>query len=526
MSSGIPTPTPPAAADLPSPSRAGEGGGTAATVADQVLAAIDLGSNSFHMVVARLEHGRLSVVDRIREMVRLGAGLDQQGHLSQAAADRALDCLRRFRERLQSLNAESVRAVGTNTLRRARDRDAFLARASAALGHPIDVISGVEEARLVYLGAAHDLPADADERLVVDIGGGSTELIVGRGYDTERLESLYMGCVSLSSAFFPEGRVTGKRFRLARMAARQELEPVAPRFRGQAVERAYGTSGTIRATARMLSGDDNPSGIVTREGLDRLEKQLIKCRDLRQRRPGGLGEQRAPVYPGGLAILIEVFDALGIESLMAVDSALREGLLYDMLGRMTDEDARERSVRSLESRFHVDADHGSRVERTALDIYSQLAADWDLAQELPKRLLGWAARLHEIGLDIAHAKYHFHGAYLLQNADLAGFSTGEQLLLSTLVWNHRRKIRQETLEALPSAWQTRMLRLAVILRLAVLINRSRSLDPQPEIAIDAIKGGFSIGFPEGWLDAHPLTRADLEQEKKYLAAAGVRFRAS
>jgi exopolyphosphatase/guanosine-5'-triphosphate,3'-diphosphate pyrophosphatase len=209
-----------------------------------------------------------------------------------------------------------------------------------------------------------------------------------------------------------------------------------------------------------------------------------------------------------------------------VDSALREGLLYDMLGRMTDEDARERSVRSLESRFHVDVDHGSRVERTALDIYAQLASDWDLAQELPKRLLGWAARLHEIGLDIAHAKYHYHGAYLLRNADLAGFSTGEQLLLSTLVWNHRRKIRQETLEALPSAWQTRMLRLAVILRLAVLINRSRSLDPQPGIAVGAVKGGLSIGFPEGWLDAHPLTRADLEQEKKYLAAAGIRFRAS
>ncbi|MGD8532422.1 MAG: exopolyphosphatase [Gammaproteobacteria bacterium] len=526
MSSGIPTPPPPAAADLPSPSSQREGGEAATSVADQVLAAIDLGSNSFHMVVARLEHGRLSVLDRIREMVRLGAGLDENGHLSQAAADRALDCLRRFRERLQSLNAESVRAVGTNTLRRARDRDAFLARASAALGHPIDVISGVEEARLVYLGAAHDLPADADERLVVDIGGGSTELIVGRGYDAERLESLYMGCVSLSSAFFPEGRVTDKRFRLARIAARQELEPVAPRFRGHGVQRAFGTSGTIRATARMLSGDDNPSGIVTRRGLDRLQKQLVKSGDLRRRRPGGLGEQRAPVYPGGLAILIEVFEALGIESLMAVDSALREGLLYDMLGRMTDEDARERSVRSLESRFHVDTEHASRVESTALDIYGQLAADWDLSQELPKRLLRWAARLHEIGLDIAHAKYQFHGAYLLRNADLAGFSTGEQLLLSTLVSNHRRKIRQETLEALPAAWRNTILRLAVVLRLAVLINRSRSPDPQPVISISTVRGGLRIGFPEGWLDAHPLTRADLQQEKKYLSAAGVRLRAA
>jgi exopolyphosphatase/guanosine-5'-triphosphate,3'-diphosphate pyrophosphatase len=491
----------------------------------QVLAAVDLGSNSFHMVVARLEHGRLSVLDRIREMVRLGAGLDDQDCLSQDAVDRAIACLQRFRERLHSLNAASVRAVGTNTLRRARDRDAFLARASSALGHNIDVISGVEEARLVYLGAAHDLPGGNEERLVVDIGGGSTELIVGRGYDAERLESLYMGCVSISSAFFPNGRVTGKRFRLARIAARQELEPVAPRFRGQCGDRGYGTSGTIRATARMLSGDDNPSGIINRAGLNQLEKQLIDCRDLHRRRPAGLGDQRAPVFPGGLAILIEAFDALGIESMVAVDSALREGLLYDMLGRMTDEDARERSVRSLEARFHVDLGHASKVEASALDFFAQVTRDWDLGGELPRPLLGWAARLHEIGLDIAHAKYHFHGAYLLRNADLPGFTTGEQLLLSTLVGSHRRKLKRETFDALPSAWQIRALRLTVILRLAVLVNRSRSGESRPDIAIKVGKGGLAMKFPVGWLDAHPLTQADLQQERQYLSAMGIRLRA-
>jgi len=357
----------------------------------------------------------------------------------------------------------------------------------------------------------------------VDIGGGSTELIVGRGYEADRLESLYMGCVSISSAFFPGGRVTRKRFRLARMAARQELEPVAARFRGQTGARAYGTSGTLRATARMLSGDDNPSGIITREGLGELEARLIDCRDLNRRRPPGLGEQRAPVYPGGLAILTEIFDALGIQSMMRVDSALREGLLYDMVGRMFHEDARQRSVRSLQARFHVDLDHASRVEQTALSLYDQASSGWDLTGELPRLLLGWAARLHEIGLDIAHAKYQSHGAYLLQNADLAGFSTGEQLLLSALVGNHRRKIRREIVEALPSAWRARALRLATILRLAVLLNRSRLVDSCPGVALGVRKSALTLRFPDGWLDAHPLSLADLQQEKRYLAAAGIRL---
>jgi len=476
------------------------------------------------MVVARLEHGHLSLIDRIREMVRLGAGLDQKGELAEDAIQRALECLGRFRERLQNLHADSVRAVGTNTLRKTRDRESFLNRAEAALGQPIDVISGMEEARLVYLGAAHDLPAETDPRLVVDIGGGSTELILGHGFAAERLESLYMGCVSISASFFPNARVTPSRFEMARLTARQELEPVAWRFRGQGWRRAYGTSGTIRASARMVSGEDNPSGIITRDGLRQLEASVLGCGDLARRRPPGLGEQRAPVYPGGLAILIEVFDALGIESMMAVDSALREGLLYDMIGRMTDEDIRERSVRSLQERFHVDTGHASRVAEVALSFLSQIRAPWDLGGDMPRLLLGWAARLHEIGLDIAHAKHHLHAAYLLQNADLAGFSAGEQLLLSTLVANHRRKFRPDLVEALPTSWRNRAVRLTVLLRLAVVMCRSRSPAPQPDVALKAGNAGLTMVFPAGWLDQHPLTLADLRQEMEYLAAAGMRLR--
>jgi exopolyphosphatase/guanosine-5'-triphosphate,3'-diphosphate pyrophosphatase len=490
----------------------------------RTIAAVDLGSNSFHMIVARLEGGQLVVLDRLREMVRLGAGLEPGGALSDAAVGRALGCLRRFSERLGDMNADSVRAVGTNTLRRARDRGVFLERAEAALGHPIEVISGVEEARLVYLGAAHSLPMEPGNRLVVDIGGGSTELIVGGDYQPRLLESLYMGCVSISREFFTGGRVTAGRFRKARLAARQELEPMTTRFRDDGWSRAFGTSGTIRSTARQLAGEGNPSGIITRDGLEALVARLIECRDLGRHRPPGLSEQRAPVYPGGLAILAEVFDALGIESMMAADGALREGLLFDLMGRMTDRDARERTVDSMARRFHVDPAQGARVAGTAQGLLGQLRDSWDLGGEMPARLIGWAARLHEIGMDIAHARHHCHAAYLLQNADMAGFSTGEQRLIAALVGNHRRRIRSEYLAGLPAGWASRIRRLIVILRLAVLLNRARSDEALPVIRVKPREDGLKLAFPEDWLEAHPLTRADLSQEAAYLQTLGIKLR--
>ncbi|MGB5210881.1 MAG: Ppx/GppA phosphatase family protein [Gammaproteobacteria bacterium] len=490
----------------------------------EVIAAVDLGSNSFHMILARLDGGQLLILDRLREMVRLGAGLERGGTLSDAATARALSCLRRFSERLGDMRAGSVRAVGTNTLRRTKDRGAFLGQAEAALGHPIEVISGVEEARLVYLGAAHSLPMESGDRLVVDIGGGSTEMIIGGDYSPRTLESLYMGCVSVSRKFFSGGRVTRGRFRKARLAARQELEPVQARFRGGGWVRAYGTSGTIRATARQLAGDGNPSGIITRDGLEQIFERLIDCHDMAVKRPPGLGEQRGPVYPGGLAILIEIFDALGIESMMAADGALREGLLFDLLGRLTDRDARERSVDSMARRFHADIDQGARVSGTAMRFLAQARESWELDGSMPRRLLGWAAQLHEIGLDIAHARHQFHAAYLLQNADMAGFSTGEQQLLAALVGNHRRRIRNHYLQGLPTGWASRARRLLVLLRLAVVLNRGRAGDILPEISLRAGGDRLKLQFPDGWIDEHPLTKADLEQEAVYLRALGVKLK--
>jgi exopolyphosphatase/guanosine-5'-triphosphate,3'-diphosphate pyrophosphatase len=488
-----------------------------------VIAAVDLGSNSFHMVVARRNDGELIILDRIREMVRLGAGLDERGRITPEAAELALACLGRFRERLSALEAGQVRAVGTNTLRRARRRAGFLARARNVLGHPIEVISGVEEARLVYLGAAHSLPSQAGRRLVVDIGGGSTELIVGEGYEALRLESLYMGCVSSSEAFFPGGVVTAQGFRDARLLARRELEPIRKPFRAIDWQQAVGTSGTIRATGRILRLLGATGGEITRPGLELLRERLLAAGDVSRHDLPGLGVQRAPVYPGGLAVLTEIFAALDIDSMVPAEGALREGLLWDTVGRLTDEDARDRSVRGFQQRFHADLAQAERVERTALALLERLAGPWGLEDPECADLLGWGARLHEVGLDIAHAHHQLHAAYLLRHADLAGFSFDQQRQLSALVGLHRRKIREELLEDLREPWSQRMPYLMAILRLAVLLNRSRSDKPVPELEISASRRKLKLGFPDGWLETHPLTLADLEQEASYLGAADLKL---
>jgi exopolyphosphatase / guanosine-5'-triphosphate,3'-diphosphate pyrophosphatase len=483
-----------------------------------VIAAVDLGSNSFHMVVARRSNGEISILDRIREMVRLGAGFDERGRITTEAAEVALACLARFRERLAALEAGQVRAVGTNTLRRARRRNVFLSRARGALGHPIEVISGVEEARLVYLGAAHSLPSQVGRRLVVDIGGGSTELIVGEGYDALRLESLYMGCISTSEAFFPGGMITAQGFREARLFARSELQPVSEPFRRQGWEQAVGTSGTIRATGRLLRLLGVTEGEITRPGLDLLRDRLLAAGSVERHDLPGLSAQRAPVYPGGLAVLTEVFEALGIEVMQPAEGALREGLLWDLVGRLTDEDARDRSVRGFQQRFHVELAQAERVEATALDLLGRLAGSWSLQDPECADLLSWAARLHEVGLDIAHAQHQLHGAYLLRNADLAGFSVDQQRRLAALVGAHRRKIRPELFECVHEPWAKRMPYLLVILRLAVLLHRSRGPTPPPELEVSATRRKLRLTFPDGWFESHPLTRADLEHEARYLAA--------
>ena len=489
-----------------------------------VLAAVDLGSNSFHMVVARCTHGQLTIVDRLRETVRLAAGFDDHGRLGAEAMQRALACLQRFGQRLRDMRAASVRAVGTNTLRKARRRGAFMDRAREALGHPIEIISGVEEARLIYLGVAHTTPHESGRRLVVDIGGGSTELIVGEGLAAKRLESLYMGCVSSSVRHFPDGEITEKRMRRARTAAQLELEPVAARFRRAEWDVAWGSSGTLRAIGDVLLARDPSQSGINRPGLEWLLQECLKAGDVTRLRLPGLAADRQDVLPGGLAIILEVFDRLGIERLRVAEGALREGLLYDLLGRLTDEDARVRTVRAMEARFHVETAQADRVEATALDFLRQARRDWQIDEPFAELVLGWAARLHEVGLDISHSHYHRHGGYLLQHADMPGFPSHEQQILAAVVSNHRRKLHLVALDDLMPPWHVKALYLIVLLRLAVLLHRGRGPRSLPGLRLEAKNRSAELQFPRGWLGEHPLTAVDLEQEASYLAAAGFKLK--
>jgi len=491
-----------------------------------VLAAVDLGSNSFHMVVARYSHGQLVIVDRLREPVRLAAGLDAQGRLSRESIARAMQCLERFGQRLHDVKADRVRVVGTNTLRKAKRKGAFLDRAREALGHPIEIIAGVEEARLIYMGVAHTTPSDGGPRLVVDIGGGSTELIIGEGLAARQLESLYIGCVSLSAAHFADGTITEKRMKRARTAAQLEIEPVMARFRRGQWDGAFGASGTMRAVADTLAAHGDPGGQIRRAGVDWLLGECLRAGDTSKLKLPGLATERQEILPGGIAILVEIFDMLDIDVLRVADGALREGLLYDLVGRLTDEDARARSVRAMEARFHVDAAQAERVEGTALGFLQQVRATWKLEEPLAELALRWAARLHEIGLDIAHSHYHKHGAYLLANADLPGFPREEQQLLAALVGSHRRKLNLAQIEELVPPWHLKAEFLIVLLRLAVLLHRGRGPRALPEIELRAKARTLELKFPKAWLEAHPLTAVDLEQEIEYLRAAGFRLRVS
>ena len=505
-------------AALPDPKPAG------AKEPNQVLAAVDLGSNSFHMVVARVDQGHVLIVDRLREMVRLASGLDERGELDTSSQERALACLRRFGQRLRDMQAHQVRVVGTNTLRRARNSETFLTAAEAALGQPVEVISGIEEARLIYLGVSHYTDSTEGSNLVLDIGGGSTELIIGEGYEPKYLESLSIGCVGLSREHFEGGRISHKRFDRARLAVRLELRPVAAAFRRRGWNRAIGSSGTVRAAGDIVHQLGLVETGVTRGALETVIAMMAEARRIEDLELPGLGAERAPVFAGGMAILSEVMSTLKIDKLEISSGALREGLLYDMLGRLHHEDARERSIQAMQRRYHVDTDQAQRVEATAALLLEQVKRSWKLDGEHYRQLLVWAARLHEVGLDIAHARYHNHGGYLLANADMPGFVRLEQRLLSALVTFHRRKLDDPFLEDVPNAWRTALFKLIVLLRLAVLLNRSRSPVELPPIALATRGDALEVRFPEGWLDLNPLTVADLEQDQAWLAARGFEVR--
>ncbi len=476
------------------------------------------------MVVARYTHGQLVILDRLREMVRLGAGIEADGRLNKDVASRALACLERFGQRLGDMRPDSVRVVGTNALRRAKRAESFVERAREAIGHPIEIVSGIEEARLIYSGVSHTMPMGPGRRLVCDIGGGSTEIIIGEGLQPLELESLQMGCVRLSEEFFADGRLSQKRMQRCRVAARQAIEPYQAAFRRRGWDEAVGSSGTVRAIFDSIREMDPDALSIGADGLERIIHELGEIEHIRDLKLASLTDDRKLSFAGGVAVLAEVFEQLGIESMKVADGAMREGLLYDLLGRYTDEDARERTVRSMQERFHVDRAQADRVEQTAVDFLGQVEQVWSLSDPAVELLLRWAARLHEIGLDVAHSGYHRHGAYLLANADMAGFPREEQKLLSLMVGSHRRKPAIEEAKELAPPWEKRAPAMTLLLRLAVLLHRGRSTAGLPAIRLTPKADALEVRFPPDWLDDHPLTVADLQSEIEHLRTVGFRLR--
>jgi exopolyphosphatase/guanosine-5'-triphosphate,3'-diphosphate pyrophosphatase len=483
-------------------------------------AAIDLGSNSFHMIVARIQNGQPIVIDRLREMVRLADGMDRDGNILPQPQKRALECLKRFGQRLADFPAGSVRVVGTNTLRNAINADEFLAEAERALGHPIDIISGVEEARLIYIGAAHSLAGNEQQRLVVDIGGSSTELIIGTGHDPRYMESLEMGCVTVTQDYFFDGNITVRRIDKARVFAHTELKPHVSTFRRFGWQEVIGTSGTIRAAKKVITAAGWTGGKITLDALRKLLSALADKGQVADIKLDGLSAERAPVFLGGVIVLLAVFEALEIHAMAVSDGALREGLLYDLVGRIQDEDVRSRSVVHLAQRYHADATQARLVAETGLHALHQVADTWGLDREEAGSWLNWAAQLHEIGLDIAHSRHHHHAAYIIEHSDMAGFSQQEQRLLAALVRSHRRKLPLKLYKELPKRIGKLVPKLSVLLRLGVILNRSRGTNANCDFTLEVDDKRIKLKFPAGWLKQQPLTRADLEIEAEYLYAAG------
>ena len=491
--------------------------------APKQVAAVDLGSNSFHMVIARLHGAELQIIDRLREQVRLAEGLDEDRRLGGDAQARGLDCLRRFQQRISGLAAENVRIVGTNTLRSAKNAADFIEQAEEVLGHPIEIVSGIEEARLIYSGVAHSLGAGADvNRLVIDIGGGSTEIIIGRGMRPLLMESLYIGSVTLTNRFFRSGKVTAAAVNRALLEVQLEFEPKLAAYKERGWSSAIGTSGTVLAVKKILEANGWTKNGITAAGARKLLDVMLDAGDVDALKLDGLSRERAKILPAGLAILLGAIESLAIDKLDVSDGAMREGLLYDLIGRQDrGRDTRASSVKALADRYHVDPQQARRVEDTAVKCLRMVASAWKLDEGDDALWLRWAARLHEIGLDIAHSNYQKHGAYIIAHADIAGFSYQEQHLLGLLVLAHRRKFPTKAVKAVKSIWGKKAERLAVLLRLVTLMHRSRSATALPDFKLDGGKKRLSLQMPRGWLDAHPLTRADLERERQYLEQVDV-----
>ena len=492
--------------------------------ANALMAAIDLGSNSFHMVVARLVQNEVRRVTRLSEKVLLGAALDSNNCLTEEGQLRALACLERFAQQIEGIDPARVSVVGTNTLRAAKNGGEFRRRAEKVLGCPIEVISGREEARLIYLGVSHTLADDGERRLVVDIGGGSTELILGCYFESQERESLHMGCVSYGLQFFPDGEISEPGFDAAMLSARRQVRLIKSALKKSGWQQVVGASGTVKAINQVITANGWSNQGITYAALETLRQHIVSVKHYDKLSLPGLKESRAPIFAAGVAILMGIFKQLKLDSMQVSEGALREGVLYDMLGRIQHEDVRDRTLAAILSRYQVDVPFGEKVRRAALHGFDQVEKGVGPEFERQRDLLSRAALVHELGLAISHSQFHKHGAYILRNADLAGFGKLEQQALAFLVRAHRRKIPASELELFSKKDRNTLIRLSVFLRVAVLLCRGRNDKPYPDFVLEMKSEVLVLIMPDGWLAAHPLTGADLIDERAFLKELGISLR--
>ena len=483
---------------------------------ETLLAAVDLGSNSFRLEIGRYDNGQIHRVDYLKEAVRQGGDLDADRNLTPQAIERGLKCLARFGEAIKNFPKHHVRAVATQTLREAKNRDVFLKLAKKSLGFDVEVISGVEEARLIYQGVSRLLPQSDERRLVIDIGGRSTEFILGQHLSAETTDSLRVGSVTWSLKYFADGILNEKNFERAEIAAESFLDAVADNYQHTYWDVAYGASGTVSAIAEILAAAGFEENIVTHKGLVWLRAQLIKARSVDKIELAGLKDERKAVIAGGLSVLIGVFDLLKIDTLQVAKGALRHGLLYDMLSQdeASSEDLRSASITHITTRFGVNKNHANNVSKVALGFFDALVptlAEYiDNAHELYRRrqVLIWAAQCHELGVAISHSESHKHGAYILDNTELMGFAQRELHRLSLLVLGHSGKLKKLDVNFNDESFIFKL----ISLRLAVIFCHSRHMPVLKNIRFDRAGNTFLLSLPSAWQQAFPQTSYLLEEE--------------
>jgi exopolyphosphatase/guanosine-5'-triphosphate,3'-diphosphate pyrophosphatase len=486
--------------------------------AAELIAAVDLGSNSFHLVIARIVDGALQLLHREKQKVLLADGLDEELQLSEEAMNRGLAVLAQFANTLQGIPATSVRVIATYTLRRARNAQTFLHRAKTVFPFPIEVISGQEEARFIYQGVAH-FEHYPEKRLVMDIGGGSTEFAIGQDFQPLNLASRNMGCVSYAKLFFPKGKINAKRFERAVLQAEQELENICNSYKETGWQQVVGTSGTIKTIKDIISALGWQQHFIELPHLLKLKDLLLQVEHYDDLEIPGLTEDRKQLLPSGLAILIAAFQMLGIEQMVYVDAALREGVLYEMSDRLQHQDIRSHTVQSLVKRYAIDLQQAERVRQTAFTLFKLTQPGWQLSEEW-QHILGWVATLYEIGLQINSSSVQRHSAYILNNSNLPGFNQEQQQLLACLVRFHRGKIK---LEDFPDGYLyslTDVTYALVIFRLSILLNQKRRDDVAPPLEAIATPGQLTLLLPDTWCQQHVVLAADIVTEQQQLKRLG------